>query len=363
MKIAIIGSRGIPNRYGGFEELAEQLGQILQARGHEVLVFNPHHHPYNSQIYKGVQIVKRYDPRWLGSFGQFIYDFGSILSCRKIKPDIILQLGYTSSAIWYWLLPKKSKVLTNMDGMEWKRSKYGGLTKKFLNFSEFLAARNSHVLIADHPAIQEYYNQHYLNQTVYVPYGAEVPVTFDKQVLSELGLKTRNYYLVICRMEPENHIEMVLEGYKKSGVDAPLIIVGNIDNKHGKYLANKYGHQPSILFIEGIYEKRIVHALRHFSTMYFHGHSVGGTNPSLLEAMACGAHIAAHRNEFNAGVLGKGADYFENADEVCEILLQETNLESQKNRKKRNLSAIRTRYNWRIVAEQYEITMQLALLR
>lgn len=125
MKIAILGTRGVPNHYGGFEQFAEYFSVYLVEKGHEVYVYNSHNHPHQEKVFKGVHIIHQNDPEHkLGTFGQFIYDFNCILDSRKRNFDIILQLGYTSNSIWFFLLPKKSICITNMDGLEWKRTKY-----------------------------------------------------------------------------------------------------------------------------------------------------------------------------------------------------------------------------------------------
>src|SRR5689334_13561602 len=146
MRIAILGTRGIPNSYGGFEQFAEYLSIGLIDKGHEVTVYNSHNHPYQGDSWKGVDIVHCYDPEHLiGTAGQFIYDLNCILDCRKKDFDIILQLGYTSSSVWLkrFLSKKKFTVTTNMDGHEWKRSKYSAKVKKFLLYAEKLAVQNS----------------------------------------------------------------------------------------------------------------------------------------------------------------------------------------------------------------------------
>jgi glycosyltransferase involved in cell wall biosynthesis len=362
MKIAIISTRGIPNRYGGFEELAEHLGVHLAKNGHEVTVFNPHHHPNRAQIYKGVHRVFAFDPTFLGAAGQFIYDALSIIKCWKIRPQIVLQLGYTSSAIWFWLMPPKTKIITNMDGLEWQRSKYNRLTKSFLRFSEWLAAKTSHLLVADHLEMQHYLQQKFVSQTVYIPYGAHVPNDFESKQLHQFKVTSKEYYLVVARMEPENNIEMILEGYLKSSQKHPLLVVGNIQNKHGRRWQKKYAH-PKIQFIDGVYHKPTLNALRHYAAYYLHGHSVGGTNPALLEAMACGCRIWAHQNTFNQGVLETHAWFFESADELAALFASEWDFELEKRCIKNNLSKVRTAYNWRIIAEQYEIACKQLVLR
>ncbi len=156
MRIGIIGSRGIPNRYGGFEELAEQLSVRLHKLGHEVYVYNGHRHPYAEKEYQGVKIIHKYDPEHrFGTVGQFIYDFNQIIDARWRKFDVILQLGYTSSGIWQWLMPKKVKVVSNMDGLEWKRSKYSAIVQRFLLRSEKWVATKSDLMVADNLEIEK----------------------------------------------------------------------------------------------------------------------------------------------------------------------------------------------------------------
>ncbi|HYD91010.1 MAG TPA: DUF1972 domain-containing protein, partial [Flavobacterium sp.] len=157
MKIAILGTRGIPNYYGGFEQFAEYFAAYLAEKGHEAYVYNSHNHPYQEKTFKGAHIIHKYDPEYrVGTFGQFIYDFNCIRDIRKRNFDIILQLGYTSSSIWSFMFPKKAIVITNMDGLEWKRSKYSAPVRQFLKFAERLAAISSDYLVADSLGIQSF---------------------------------------------------------------------------------------------------------------------------------------------------------------------------------------------------------------
>jgi len=164
MKIGIIGSRGIPNQYGGFEQFVEFVAPLLVERGHEVFVYNSSLHPYQPNSWKGVHLIKKFDPEnKIGTIGQFIYDFNCILDSRKRNYDIILQLGYTSSGVWAFLFPKKPLIITNMDGLEWKRSKYSKLVQRFLKKAEKWAALSSDHLIADSIGIQTYLLEKYKN--------------------------------------------------------------------------------------------------------------------------------------------------------------------------------------------------------
>ena len=150
MRVAILGTRGIPNNYGGFEQFAEHLSKGLVELGYEVTVYNTHDHPYLSPYWGKVRLIHKWNPeRYTGTLGQFIYDLLCILDSRKRKFDIILQLGYTSSSVWGWLLPSRSVIVTNMDGLEWKRSKYGKNVQRFLKVAEKLAIKTSDFLISD----------------------------------------------------------------------------------------------------------------------------------------------------------------------------------------------------------------------
>src|SRR6266480_5995741 len=162
MRIAILGTRGIPNRYGGFEQFAEYAAPLLAKRGHEVFVYNSSSHPFQDKEWRGVKLIRRPDPENnLGTFGQFIYDFNCIMDARRENFDFILQLGYTSSSIWAFLLPKKAVVITNMDGFEWKRKKYSRLVQWFLRHAEKWAVKYSDVLIADSLIMQSYLKKKY----------------------------------------------------------------------------------------------------------------------------------------------------------------------------------------------------------
>ena len=212
MKIAIIGTRGIPNYYGGFEQFAEYLSVGLVERGFEVVVYNSHSHPYKEFTYKGVEIVHCWDPEDLiGTAGQFIYDLNCILDSRKKNFDVILQLGYTSSSIWSRLFPKKAIVTTNMDGLEWKRTKYSKKVQRFLRYAEKLAIKHSDHLIADSIGIQKYLSDTFNSKSVYIPYGSDLFQSADEKALADWDFAPYGYDMLIARLEPENSIERSLQ--------------------------------------------------------------------------------------------------------------------------------------------------------
>lgn len=318
MRISIIGTRGIPNHYGGFEQCAEYLAAGLAKKGHEVTVYNSHNHPYQEKQWNGVEIKHCYDPEYkLGTAGQFLYDLNCIRHLRRRRYDVVLQLGYTSSSVWGWLLPHNTVVTTNMDGLEWKRSKYSKKVQKFLRFAEKLAVRYSDHMIADSVAIQKYIEDKYGKRPVYIPYGAEVFDDPTETALTKYNVEPYQYDMLIARMEPENSVETILDGVVKAGSGRPFLVVGNTNNGFAEYLLNKFEDCPQIRFCGGIYNMATLNNLRYYSNLYFHGHTVGGTNPSLLEAMASNSLICANDNVFNRGVVGKDAFYFTNADDVA----------------------------------------------
>jgi len=354
LKIAILGTRGIPNRHGGFEQFAEYLSVHLAKHAHQVYVYCPHNHPYQANSFKGVSIIRKYDPEnKIGTIGQFIYDFNCILDSRKREFDIILQLGYTSSSIWYRLLPKTSKIVTNMDGLEWKRSKYSYFGRLFLKFAEKLAIKSSDFLISDSIGIKDYIYLKYNSHSLYIPYGATVFSNPNPKTLSKYNLKAYNYNMLIARLEPENSIEIILRGVKKASLSIPLLVIGNHKTKYGSYLKEKFKNQSNIIFLGSIYNIEILNNLRYFSNIYFHGHTVGGTNPSLLEAMASESLICANDNIFNKAILEKDAIYFKNDDDISRII-KSFNKIKHKDFLINNLFKVRSIYDWHDINKQYE---------
>jgi glycosyltransferase involved in cell wall biosynthesis len=243
-----------------------------------------------------------------------------------------------------------------MDGLEWQRSKYNKPTQRFLKWAEALAAKHAHTLIADSPGIQEHLFKTYGKKPVFIPYGAEPFSHPDASVLAKYKLTAGQYFLAIARMEPENNIEMIIQGHLASGHRYPLFIIGNITNKYGKYLTTRYNN-PFIKFSDAIYDQRELDNLRYYSHRYFHGHSVGGTNPSLLEAMACRCHIIAHHNRFNRAVLQDEASYFHHAAHVTEIINTPLTTSVIDRWKKLNLDKIRMIYDHEKITDAYEQLM------
>ena len=365
MKIAFVSTRGIPNNYGGFEQFAEYISVGMAQRGHEVVVYSPKFHPYQESTYKGVRIKHIYSPEtWMGSsVGSFFYDFASLRDALKKEDfDIIYEAGYTSiipAYIWFNVKKRKRPIFTtNMDGLENKRSKFSPMVRRFLDWEEKMAVKYSHYLIADNMGIHDYYKEKYGKESKFLAYGADIHDDFKAEYLEEFGLKSEEYYILIARLEPENNIVMAIEGYlpSKENGRRPLIVVDKTNTPHGKELVEKYGNERNVEFVGGIYDFKKLDSVRHFSKAYFHGHSVGGTNPSLLEAMAAGCFIFAHDNIFNRAVLKENAFYYPSADKVTEYLNRiDTIAEGSKIQyTARNIEVIRNEYSWESLIDKHE---------
>ncbi|PXV61966.1 glycosyltransferase involved in cell wall biosynthesis [Dysgonomonas alginatilytica] len=357
MKIAILGTRGIPNSYGGFEQFAEYLSVGLVNRGHSVTVYNVHFHEYNQSEFKGVRIKKIYSPeKQIGAAANFIYDYLCLKDALKQDFDIIYEAGYHSNSPSYYLLKKNSPiVITNMDGIEWKRSKWNYFTRQLIKRLEKIAVRKSDYLVSDNSAIQQYYKKEFGVDSFCIAYGADIVEYFNEEILRTYDVVIREYFLLIARLEPENNIEMILDGYALSKDARPFLVIGNAETKYGRLLQQKYGGR-NIRFLGGIYDKNVLDSLRHYSTLYFHGHSVGGTNPSLLEAMASQSLIVAHGNPFNRAVLGQNAFYFNNSSEISSIICecQQTNEHKRLLLISDNKAKIEDEYSWNSIVHQYE---------
>ncbi len=357
MKIAILGTRGIPNSYGGFEQFAEYLSVGLVELGHSVTVYNVHFHEYDKAEFKGVTIKKIYSPeKQIGAAANFIYDYLCLKDALRQDFDIIYEAGYHSNAPSYYLLKKNSPVvITNMDGLEWKRSKWNYFTRQLIKKLEKLAVRKSDYLVSDNSAIQEYYKREFDAESFCIAYGADVVEDFSEEALNLYDITANQYFLLIARLEPENNIETILDGYILSKDARPFLVIGNADTKYGRLLQTKYKN-TAISFLGAVYNKEVLDNLRHYCALYFHGHSVGGTNPSLLEAMGAGSLIAAHDNEFNRSVLNLSALYFVTDKDVALVI---GNLKFLDDDEKKSLTAnnrikIVDNYSWKSIILRYE---------
>lgn len=355
LKIAILGTRGIPNYYGGFEQFAQYLSTGLVEKGHEVWVYNSHSHPHKDSTWNGVNLIHKFDPEnRIGTAGQFIYDLNCILDSRKRNFDLILQLGYTSSSIWGPLLPSSSVVVTNMDGLEWKRTKYSKKVRHFLKWAEKLGVRFSDYLISDSLGIQKHLKDKYGFDSEYIPYGSHLFNNPNEYVLKEYGIKKWTYDMLVARIEPENNIETIINGFHNSNSKRNLLVIGDCSKNHfGRNIFSQFSSDKRIKFLGTIYDINVLNNFRYYSNLYFHGHSVGGTNPSLLEAMGSNALIVAHDNIFNKSILNENAFYFANSNDITHYI---ENIDKGDEQKKleSNCKAIKTTFGWDSIINSYE---------
>lgn len=351
MKIAILGTRGIPNNYGGPETNAELLSPIFLRLKHEVTVYSPDEHPYQESHWQGIRIKHVYNKESsLGIWGTLIYDYLCLKDAVKSDYDIILELGYVPCAIFFPLFSnRRAKLVTNMDGLEWKRSKWNFVLQRFAELTEALGAKYSDSLISDNEAIRTYLQQKYGKDSHFIPYGATLPGEPDPTHLLEREVESKHYYMLIARLEPENNIESILDGYLRSGSSDPFLVVGKTGTRYGRFLMSRYQSQDNIRFVGGIYDYDRLSSLRRHAKLYFHGHSVGGTNPSLVEAMASNALIVAHDNPFNRSVLESNAFYFTSDKDVTNIIRSDTD-SSREAFVSRNKDKVSSHYDWEKVA-------------
>jgi glycosyltransferase involved in cell wall biosynthesis len=358
MKIAILGTRGIPNNYGGFEQFAEYLSVGLVNRGHDVTVYNPHFHPYLETFFMGVKIKRMLSPENIfGSAANYIYDYLCLRDALKEGFDLVYEAGYGSASFSYLFLPiKRTCVITNMDGLEWRRTKWNAVIKYLTRKAEYVAIKKSHYIISDNVGIQRYYRLVFKRESKYLPYGATPIYNFQEALLNTWNLKAKAYYLVIARLEPENNLETIIQGFIDADVKEKLIIVGNTNSRYSNHLIDLCRNDKSVRFLGGIYDKVLLDSLRHYSKGYIHGHSVGGTNPSLLEAMACATNVIAHRNIFNQSVLGENALYFSTPKDFTEILVNFDRINSKMlgDFQSNNMKRINTYYNWENVVDMHQ---------
>ncbi len=318
MKIAILGTRGIPARYGGFETFAEKLAVGLVEHGAEVTVYCESDGQEKCSEFRGVKLMYHSAPPY-GPLQTILYDLKCLWSART-GYDVVYMLGYGAAP--FCLIPRLwgSQMWINPDGVEWLRAKWSPLAKAYFQLMEWSSVRVSDRVIADAEAIAQHLEGRHgkLKNCSVIPYGChliEEPPASD--LLSEWGIDPGDYYLVVCRLEPENHVLEIIEAVRKSKTSKQLVIVGNIAAET-KYAAALRGlDHERVRFIGTVYDEAKLTALRWHCFGYLHGHSVGGTNPSLLEAMGCGNLIFAHDNPFNRETLGGDGVFFRSSKDLA----------------------------------------------
>jgi glycosyltransferase involved in cell wall biosynthesis len=351
-KLAILGIVGVPANYGGFETLVDNLLDLLP-KYYEVTVFcESHAYPEKLDSYKGAKL--EYVDKKANGAESIIYDSISLLRSYKSQ-DYILLLGVSGAIMIPFLRPwTKAKIITHIDGLEWKRDKWGWFAKKFLKFSEMLAVKYSHGVVADNKHIQEYITSEYEKDSFLIAYGANHVSAVDsdsyKKKFSFLGSP---YVFTVCRIEPENNVEMQLKAFKECEIGMPYVVVGNWNaNDYGMRLYQDYSKVKNIILYNPIYEMEELNVLRSNCFFYLHGHSAGGTNPSLVEAMYLGLPVIAYGVNYNIETTFGKALYFNTFEELKEMLFQIRELDRDQMIK--DLSKLaKKNYSWKAITKKY----------
>jgi glycosyltransferase involved in cell wall biosynthesis len=356
MRIAILGTRGIPARYGGFETFADNISRLLVREGFKVTVFCEATNEERQSIYDGVNLVYVAAPR-LGPLRTIAYDLVCLWQARR-RYDLVYMLGYGASIFCF--LPRLwgTKVWINVDGLEWTRRKWNFLARTYLHLMEGIATWMPDRIIADARSIRTDLRTRYSVRVPcdVIPYGCDLLMkTPGLEALTQRGLKAGGYYLVICRFEPENHIREIVDGFLSTNSERSLVLIGN-DKASTPYVSRLLECKDQrVRFLGPVYESEQLNSLRFHCTAYIHGHSVGGTNPSLLEAMGCANLIVAHDNRFNREVLGNAGLYFETPDDLRRMVTEIDSGEVQEQQlRKRSKSRAAEYYNWPLITSAYK---------
>lgn len=324
LRVAVIGTTGLPARYGGFETLTHHLVDQLGSE-HDFTVYcsNKYFSKAGTRrsVYNGAKLV--YLPLNANGYQSIIYDMISIFHALR-QSDVLLVLGVSGALLLPFVkLFSKKKILVNIDGQEWKRPKWNWLAKKVLGVSEKAAVRYADVLITDNKVIQQYVKNCYKRPSAWlIEYGGD---HVCKQAITSFHLQkypflNQSYAFKVCRIEPENNIHLILDAFSRAP-HQQLVMVGLWT--HGKYgmdLRAQYANFSNIHLLDPIYEQEELNVLRSNAKLYVHGHSAGGTNPSLVEAMCLGLPILSFDIDYNRETTNHRARYFKTAEELLHQL-------------------------------------------
>lgn len=352
-KIAIVGTVGVPAIYGGFETLVENLVKYhhTASLNDSITVYcSGKSYPAKVSAYLSAQL--KYIPLNANGAQSILYDIVSLLSAVWHRSSVILLLGVSGAiALPLVRLFSSARIITNIDGIEWRREKWQGLAKHFLRFSEKMAVRFSHVVVSDNGAIAEYVKHAYGVDSHVIAYGGDHAVIENSAYIDEYDLPDE-YAFSVCRIEPENNVHMVVEAFSKEPPQA-LVMVGNWNNsEYGRSIRQRYVGNPNLYLLDSIYDLTKLNTLRKRANLYVHGHSAGGTNPSLVEAMHFGKAVLAFDCDYNRSTTENKALFFKDALGLMR-LIETTSIEVADRVGLDMLEIARRRYTWGIVAQQY----------
>lgn len=351
--IGIIGTNGLPGKYGGWDQLVIHLTKKLQS-DFDFIVYTSYtnYNPENTVI-NNAKIKKiKFEANGMQSIP---YDIMSLFHAAR-HCDVLFLCG-TSGCIALPLIKLfRKKIVLNPDGQEWKRDKWSKPVQWFLKASERVGVKNSDVVVADNKVIKNYLLAEYGTQSVEIQYGGDhvLRVEMSTQTEKRYGIKKGEYAFKVCRIVPENNIEMILEAFKESP-EMVLVLVGNWEfSEYGKELKEKYSKYLNLKLLLPIYEQNLLDELRSNCDIYVHGHSVGGTNPSLVEAMNLGLCIFSYDVSYNRETTENKAYYFSTKNELKDLLVHYTTLNHKNDCAANMLEVAKRRYSWDIITTKYK---------
>ncbi|WP_118185507.1 DUF1972 domain-containing protein [Paraburkholderia phosphatilytica] len=361
--VAILGTRGIPARHGGFETFAERLALYLTQRGWKVTVYcqgDPSVSRRIEDTWAGIHRITLPVKR-SGAAGTIEFDWACVRDVVRMRPGVALTLGYNTAIFCVWMRLLGVRNLINMDGLEWRRDKWRKHERAWLWANERIGCWTGEHLIADHPAIADHLATRVSRRKIStIAYGADRVDNASTEPLDRYALRADNYGIVIGRPEPENSILEIVRAFSQKRRGAKLVVLGDYrPNERGFHREVVESASDEVVFPGAIYDPETVKSLRFHARFYVHGHRVGGTNPSLVEALGAGSAIIAHDNRFNRWVAGAGGRYFESQAQ-CDRHIGELLRDDQAVAQMRANSAQRfaDRFRWSSILEQYESLLE-----
>ncbi|MCW4385441.1 DUF1972 domain-containing protein [Salinibacterium sp. SYSU T00001] len=314
LNIAMLGTRGVPAAYGGFETAVEEIGARLVAAGHEVTVYCRNADSTIKQ-HRGMSLVHL--PAVRMKVGETLSHTALSVAhlARGTHPDIAFVFNAANAPFVPWLRSLGIPTAVHVDGLEWKRAKWQGMGRRYYRLVEKLAVQWADALIADAQGIADYYDRTFGAPTELLTYGTRVLEDLPSDRIEGLGLSSKHYHLVVARFEPENHVDVIVDAYHRSNARRPLVVVGSAPYSaaYTQRIRAVADSDSRIRLLGGVYDQVQLDQLYAHALTYVHGHSVGGTNPSLLRAMGGGTSVLAYDIEFNREVLGDEAGFFNSA--------------------------------------------------
>lgn len=357
MNIGILGSRGIPARYSGYDTLVEELSlRLVKAPSNNVMVYCRNTY-YKKKLpeYRGVKLAYLPAPR-IKSFESLLHSFLSTINVLGKNIDVIFFVDPGNAPFCLLLRLFGKKVVIHTDGLGWKRRKWGPMARRYYKFVEWLCAKTAGALVTDNRVMEEYYREEYGADSVYIPYGASNLYGVDRTVFHEYGLRPHKYLLVVARLEPENNTDLIIKEFSKTKVNMSLVVVGDSPYDPGYLARLQQLADERVHFVGRINDQAKLNALYQGAYLYIHGHEVGGTNPSLLRAMDAGVAPVVINVPFNTSVIGGCGFSFERMKGHLGNLLEELSAKPEEVQLmgQRALKRAKQHFNWENVAEQYE---------